>query len=139
MADNSDGLKSEAKALEAVQELQHQDWSYKGYSILKVVRTYDHKEYKIRRLESKKIDLVILLKNPQGHPAVFVLQVKSTEKSFKHFCNSPKHQNIKCLLVLKHEIAEDILKRLKKILEEAADSGRRKNRFFRRNINIKLI
>ena len=137
--DTSDGLKAEAKALVAVQELQHKNWSYKGYSILKAVRTYDHKKYKIRRLESKKVDLVTIFQDPNGHPVVFVLQVKSTEKSFRHFCNSPKHRNIKCLLALKQDITEDIVKRLRRIFEEVIDFGGRKNIFFRRKIDIKLL
>ncbi|OGY63057.1 MAG: hypothetical protein A2745_00220 [Candidatus Harrisonbacteria bacterium RIFCSPHIGHO2_01_FULL_44_13] len=137
--DISEGLKSEAKALEAVQELQRRNWSHKGYLILKAARTYRHPNDKIRKLESKKVDLVIVFRDPNGHPAVFVLQIKSTPKSFRHFCNNSKHANIKCLLVLKHEIMEDVMPRLKKILEEVIDTGGRKNRFFRRKIDIKLL
>lgn len=68
-----------------------------------------------------------------------VAHFKSTEKSFIHFCNSSKHRNIKCLLVLKDETTEDVTKKVRKIFEEVINDGSHKNKFFRRKIDIQLL
>ncbi len=86
----SPGLKSEAKCLEAVLDLQKRGWSFKGFKIVKAARTYKHPHPRIARLDGKKFDLVIVFHHPDiEDPLVFVLQVKSTHKSYKRFCHSP--------------------------------------------------
>lgn len=136
----SEGLRAEAKALQAVNELQKRNWSYKGVYILKAARTYNHPEKKIRRLDSKKIDLIIAFGRSGGDHLVFVLQVKSTVNSYNRFRTHEKYgRNIKCILVEIDDTQPVIMDKLRNIFMEVLDIKASKNRYLRRKIPVDLL
>ena len=112
------GLKAEAKTLDAIKWLQKIRWRYEGFYIQKAVRTYNHREPEIRVLDSKKIDIVVVFRRRKVNfpttlkgPLIFVLQVKSTLKSYRRFQHNQrgfrggrtnrkhnKKRGIKCVL-----------------------------------------
>lgn len=141
MPDNSPGLRAEARGLEAIKQMQKDNWEFRGFRILKTARTFEHPEIRIRNKESKKIDIIVAFTkaNPPSPPGIFVLQVKSTHKSYNHFCNNKNHKNIKCILIFEHEPIEDVIRKMDAIFKEVLGVTSRKNQFFRKNIPVDLL
>ena len=96
------------------------------------VRTYRHPDRRIARLDGRKFDLVVLFRKAAlAHPVVFVLQVKSTKKTYRHFCRSPHRRNIKCILVTPRESLPFVMADLKVIFKSALSIDYRHNKFLR--------
>jgi hypothetical protein len=142
--DQSPGLRSEAKGLEAIQEMQKRRWEFRDFQIIKAVRTCWHPNKRIKKLESKKIDLIVVFDRksqplPKG-PMIFVLQVKSTHKSYRRFCNSPnRRRNIKCILIFEHEPIDKVIEKLDAIFKEILNIPSRRNPFLRPRIPLNLL
>lgn len=116
--------------------MQKKNWRFCDFYIVKCARTCWHPNKRIRNLERKKIDLIVVFNGP----LIFVLQVKSTHKSYKHFCNHPNHRrNIKCILIFEHEPIEKIINKLENIFKEVLTFPKRRNPFLRPRIPLDLI
>ena len=142
--DKCPGLRSEARGLEAIKEMQKKGWEFRDFSIVKCARTCWHPNRQIKKLEGKKIDLIIVFDKKSGPlpkgPLIFVLQVKSTHKSFKRFSSHPSYKrNIKCVLIFEHEETQKIIGKLDAIFKEALSISKRNNPYMRPRIPLDLI
>lgn len=136
----STGLQQEQKCLEAVLALQSRGWRFNGFAIVKAARTYRHPHPRIARLDGKKFDLVIVFRREEApKPLVFVLQVKSTKKSYERFLHSPTKRNIKCILVRENEPQSAVMRELDAIFKEVLAIDWRRNKFLRKHIPIDLL
>lgn len=134
------GLQQEAKCLGAVLLLQSRGWSFNGFTILKAVRTFRHQEPRIARLDGKKFDLVVVFRNADvSRPLIFVLQVKSTKKSYERFLRSPTKKNIKCIWVRENEPLSAVMRDLDGIFQVVLSIDHRHNKFLRKHIPIDLL
>ena len=144
------GLQQEQKCLEAALALQGRGWGFNGFEVLKIIRTYGHREPTIRNFDGKKkADLVILFRRKGKKPVALVLQVKSTSRSFKKFRQrriqkrkNPGEkvgQNVKCIWVLPNEPLIFVMADLDLIFKEVLSPKTKKNPFLRRNISAKRI
>ena len=126
------GLQQEEKCKEAIFLLQSRNWSFNGFTILKFERTFRHPVKEIRKLDDRKFDLVILFRHRTiKDPLVLVLQVKSTQKSYDHFKNSPTKKTIKCILVRAREPLRDVMANLDAIFKEVLVIDHEENEFLR--------
>ena len=126
------GLQQEQKCYEAIFLLQSRNWSFNGFSIFKFTRTYGHHNPKIRKLDGRKFDLVILFRHRNIEKSlVFVLQVKSTRKSYDRFKRSPTKRNIKCIWIRPSEPLKYVMADLDMLFKEVLAVDHRKNKFLR--------
>lgn len=136
------GLQQEQRCWKAALALQRGNWNFKNFSILKAVRTYGHPDHRIREFDGgKKTDLIILfLRRGFRKPLAFLLQVKSTQKSYKRFRNSGdlKKKHVKCIWVFPREPLKYVMADLDRIFREALSRTARR-RFLRRNLSAELI
>ncbi len=135
-----DGLRQEQKCLEAVQSLQERNWAFRRYNIFKAARTYGHPNPQIKELDGQKYDVIIVFRRPNSpRLLVLVLQVKSTDNSYGHFCRNPKWKDIKCILVREEHSLSDVKRNLDAIFKEVLSMNSKCNPYLRDNIPTDLL
>ncbi|MDP3901865.1 MAG: hypothetical protein Q8Q37_02740 [bacterium] len=139
------GLRAEERCLQAILSLQTAHQAFRGWSIVRAARTYRHASKKISRLDAKKVDIVVVfekrsLRRPKIMRRVFVLQIKSTDRSYETFLrNSKFSRNTLCLLVKISYSDKRVVRDVKKIFYWVLKDRKSRRPFFRHKIRVDLL
>ena len=136
------GIEAERRALDAIHMLQADSRTFHGFRVAKAARTCDHKRGRIRKLDGRKVDILVVfsLDSVLASPSSIVLaiQVKSSEVCYRKFCRR-YGKVIKCVFVPRGVEIEKLMRELDNLFNEVLAIGDKRNPYLRPRIPIELI